>query len=335
MEALAFDLGGTHLRAALIDTSGALSDVRCRRIQSVATQTPAAEIWDSILGWMSEYEAAHAARLTTEAPIVVAFPGPVADRSRILQAPTVIGSSSTIPDIKRELEERTGRVVHLINDVAAAAWYFGDATNANRFLVVTVSSGIGSKVFDRCHALRVLDDPDYSGEIGHVMVDDREGAIQCDCGGRGHLGAIASGRGIERTARLRAAKEAPAFSGSYIVKKLGGTSENLTNEDHLVPAALAGDAWAKSVIRDCTRPLARTILSVVMALGLDRVFVIGGFAQAFGGEYLEMLRCLMVDSSGYAVIEDRLPSIVEIGAKNEEACLKGCAMFLRHLQAPK
>jgi predicted NBD/HSP70 family sugar kinase len=334
MKALAFDLGGMHLRAAVIDRSGALSCFRKRRILSVENGSSTGEIWGSILESIFAYEAAHAEYLTPETPIVFSFPGPVAERRRILQAPTVIGRSTQVRDVAGELEERTGRAVHLINDVSAAAWYFGRKTNANRFLVVTVSSGIGSKIFDRCHPSGVLDDPDYSGEIGHMMVDDRAEALPCDCGGKGHLGAIASGRGIERTARLRAAQEANAFSNSYIVRQLRGTAGTLTNEDHLVPAALAGDTWATNVIRDCTRPLARTILSAVMALGLDRVFVIGGFAQSLGAGYVEILRRLMVDSSGYAVVQDRLIDIVEM-AEHQEVCLLGCGAYLRHLRVPR
>ena len=108
-----------------------------------------------------------------------------------------------------------------LNDVSAAAWYLSSRTRARRFLVVTVSSGIGSKLFDRDHPAGVIDDPPYAGEIGHVVVDPGDDAPLCGCGGRGHLGAISSGRGTERLARERAA------------------FPTLTNEEHLAPPPVA------------------------------------------------------------------------------------------------
>lgn len=113
-----------------------------------------------------------------------------------------------------ELERVTRRPVVMLNDLSAAAWHLAESTPLNRFLVVTVSSGIGSKIFGRCHPLGVIDDLPYAGEIGHVVVDESSDTLVCDCGGRGHLGAIASGRGIERSARRQAALFPAAFERS-------------------------------------------------------------------------------------------------------------------------
>ena len=255
-----------------------------------------------------------------------AFPGPVAANRHILQAPTVAGDGE-VPDIARELEKRTGRTVHLLNDISAAAWYFAEYSSARRFLVVTISSGIGSKLFDRNHPARVLDDPPYAGEIGHFVVDESPDAILCDCGGRGHLGGIASGRGIERTAGHRASADAAAFADSKAAQLSNG--RELSNEEHIVPAAMAGDTWTWRVIEDCTRPLARTILATVMAAGLDQVFIVGGFAQALGTRYQQLLTRLLMESSGYAVMRDRLESLVTVVAPDENACLKGCGVYAR------
>jgi predicted NBD/HSP70 family sugar kinase len=276
-----------------------------------------------------EFEAAQRGILEPRDPIVVSFPGPVADRRKILQAPTLVGGSTDIPDMAAELERESRRPIYLINDLAAAAWYYGANTQANRFQVVTVSSGIGSKVFDRCRNDRVLDDPVYGGEIGHIVVDDSPSAPVCDCGGKGHLGGIASGRGIEHLVRRKATEDYLGFSASFITSALGGRFDDLTNEHHVVKAALAGDPWTLAIIRDCTRPLARILLSTILAFGLDRVFVIGGFAQALGSTYLELLRALVVEMSRYALIADRLPKLIEMGAARQEVCLEGCAAFLR------
>ncbi len=143
---------------------------------------------------MLDYVTEHESRVTIDSPVIIAFPGPIGQNQEILQAPTVAGSGSSEFDLPRTLASRTGRHVTVLNDVSAAAWRIAQQTRARRFAVVTVSSGIGSKIFDRCHASGVLDQPPYAGEIGHVVVDDGPDAPTCDCSGKGHLGAIASAR---------------------------------------------------------------------------------------------------------------------------------------------
>ena len=323
MQALAFDLGGTFLRGALIGTGETLTALATHRLTALLGD---AGVWDRVTDTMAAYEAAHRSALPASAPIVVAFPGPVAANSTILQAPTVAGAAE-VPDFALALGTRTGRTVHVLNDLSAAAWYLADHTDARRFLVVTISSGIGSKLFDRNHPARVLDDPPYAGEIGHFVVDDGVDAVVCDCGGRGHLGGIASGRGIERAARRQAALDPAGFARSLPAHLARGAA--LTNEAHIVAAAAEGDEWTWGVIEQCTRPLARTILAIVMAAGLDRVFIIGGFAQAVGAPYQALLTRLMLETSRYAVIRDRLESLITVVGADEHACLKGCGVYVR------
>jgi C7-cyclitol 7-kinase len=323
LQALAFDLGGTFLRGALVGTGETLAALAKHRLTSLPGE---AGVWDRVTDTMAAYEATHRSALAASAPIVVAFPGPVAANATILQAPTVAGDAA-VPDMARALRIRTGRTVHLLNDLSAAAWYLAEYDDARRFLVVTVSSGIGSKLFDRTHPARVLDDPPYAGEIGHFVVDDSDDAVVCDCGGRGHLGGIASGRGIERAVRRHAARDPVAFARSLPAQLARGAA--LNNEAHIVPAAAAGDEWTWGVIERCTRPLARTILAIVMAAGVDRVFIVGGFAQAVRAPYQALLTRLMLDASRYAVMRDRLESLVTVVDADENACLKGCGAYAR------
>jgi len=323
LQALAFDLGGTFLRAAVTGMGQTLTAIANQRVASLSADCG---VWDGVTDAIAAYEAAHRSAVARSAPIVVAFPGPVAANRKILQAPTVVGDAD-VPDIALALQERTGRTVHVLNDISAAAWYLAEHSDASRFLVVTISSGIGSKLFDRNHPAGVLDEPPYAGEIGHFVVDDSADAAVCDCGARGHLGGIASGRGIERAAQRQAVLEPARFKGSMAARLARGSV--LNNEAHIAPAAAAGDMWTWRVIEECTRPLARTILATVMAAGLDRVFIVGGFAQAIGMPYQALLTRLLLDASRYAVMRDRLESLVTVVDAHENACLKGCGVYAR------
>ncbi len=280
---------------------------------------------------IAQYNSETLALLPREAPIVMAFPGPVAGGGEILDAPTLVGPGSRMPDLQAELRTRTGRHVHLLNDVSAAAWYLSTKTESRRFLVVTVSSGIGSKLFDRVHPAGVIDDPPYAGEIGHVVVDARGEAPMCDCGGRGHLGAISSGRGTERLARERAAQDQQGFDGSLCASRFGGTAASLTNEEHLAPAARLGDVWALEIVRSAAEPLVRSLLTLITGCGLDKVFLIGGFAESLGPVYVDILRDLAEQHCRYPVLQGRIGSMIEAGEANDEACLRGAAVYSRRL----
>jgi predicted NBD/HSP70 family sugar kinase len=334
MPALIFDLGGTFLRCAVSTEKGGTQLVRKERITSYIGGVSPPQVWDAIVNQMIRYQESVAGVVCPDDPIVLSFPGPISRHQRVLNAPTVFGDTLNIPDPCTDLQRRTGRETYVLNDVSAAAWYLSEQTEVNRFLVITVSSGVGAKLFDRDHPDRVISDPPYAGEIGHMAGDSDSEAILCDCGGRGHVGAISSGRGIERLAR-RAAKVDPIAFEASACAGLGADAATLSNEDHLVPAALDGDKWALSLITNCTRPLARAVLSVTLGAGLEQVIFIGGFASALGDVYLRIMRGLLEELSQYSILAGYLPGLLRLGEMGEEASLQGAAIFANRVALPE
>jgi C7-cyclitol 7-kinase len=329
MPALVFDLGGTHLRSAVAGDGGALTQIQKLRIGSFADGLPAAKVWNGILSSIAEFAEENAGEVECEDPLILSFPGPIDSAGRIIQAPTLIGDSNDIPDIRAELARLTRHPVYLLNDLSAAAWYFSKTTITGRFLVVTVSSGIGAKIFDP--SFGPMDDQPFGGEIGHNKVDESPYAPICDCGGRGHLGAIASGRGIERMARAWAAANAESFSQSACAYRYGATPGTLQNEMHLVPALRDGDQWTIDLIRYCTRFLARTLVSTVIAAALESVVLIGGFALEAGEAYIQILREAAAEICDYALLRDSIAGRLKLGCITEEACLAGAAFYAENL----
>ncbi len=328
LSALVVDIGGTHIRCGLADRSASLFNVQKGTLTSFADRKSPEHAWNEIIGIIAEYELSCREGLSKIAPLVISFPGPVAYPSHVLGAPTIVGKDTLMPDLQQEIAKRTGRMTYIINDISAAAWHISRTIKSDRFLVVTVSSGIGSKLFDRRHPQPVFDDVPFAGEIGHVKVDPSEDAMSCDCGGKGHLGAVSSGRGIERFARLLAnIEKGHRFEHSLCVTRYHATAGTLTNEDHIVPAAHAHDEWALDVIRHCTGPLARVLLFVTAAAGLDKIVVIGGFALSLGQLYLDILQTEMAGNCDYQLLSDKLPGLLVMGSADEEACLRGAAVY--------
>jgi glucokinase len=330
IKALVYDLGGTYLRCGSVESEGPVRKVVKEEISNFLDYDPNV-VWNDVLSRILTYERNVRQALSPEAPVVLAFPGPIRGHRDILHAPTVLGDSRYFPDICAELERQMKRRVHLLNDVSAAAFHLSRQTTAARLMVVTISSGIGSKIFDRKHPSGIIDEPPYAGEIGHIVVDEGTDAPRCDCGGLGHLAAISSGRGVERLARRLAGQDALAFSRSQCVRLFGAKADELSNYNHIVPALRGEDEWALSLLKITLRPLAKVLISVVIGAGVEQVFIIGGFALSVGNTYLNSLRAAVADASDYHITSELLPRMFRLGRANEETCLEGAGLYARQL----
>jgi glucokinase len=270
-----FDVGGTLLRAAVYD------GVKAALVDVVKTDAPnflrhPGAPWSELRSRLVEELSALRSRLDPDGSIasaVVAFPGPVDAEQRVLAAPTLWGDDGAYPyALSQDLTERwPGTEVSVLNDVAAAGFrYLRGPTDD--FCVVAVSTGIGNKVFVGGRPL--LGRSGNGGEIGHLQVDDSPDAPACDCGGRGHVGAIASGRATVVRARARSTSSDRAPSGEW-------TAESLAS------AYRAADPWVSALIGESADALAFVFAAIHLAIGVDRFVLIGGFALGLGTGFCE------------------------------------------------
>ena len=314
-----FDLGGTHLRCAVDAGSAPLQQVERVRISGLP--------WEAVAASMRAYMSRAIARFGCAGRIAFAFPGPIDAGGVPLTAPT-LGLRSVPVDLSRVFAGVSEAPVHVLNDVSAAAWYLAEHCGAERFIVVTVSSGIGAKVCDRTRLRPVLDDVSFAGEIGHLTVDFSEHAPLCDCGERGHVGAIASGRGIERHVRAAALRDPEGFRSSLCARGADGPAA-LTNEAHIAPAVRAGDEWTLGRLREATAPLSAVLAPLVQACGLQRVLVIGGFARMAGTPYVTVLEEEIMRRFAPARFGKAPPALVRMPDTDDDICLRGAAVFAR------
>jgi glucokinase len=325
MSCIVVDLGGTYLRCGIVVGRNEIVFHERTRLDDTP-ETRGDGSWNEIIATVVRFVSEHALDVARDAPIVFAFPGPVLGDRPVGQAPTVVGPGN-VPDISGQLRARTGRDVMMLNDVSAAAWYFESRLAAERFVIVTVSSGIGSKIFDRRHGPGVIDDTSYAGEIGHLVVETGDDVSTCDCGGLGHLGAIASGRGFERLARREAVRDAIAFGASACVRSFGATSSQLNNETHLLPAIAAGDPWATGLLDVSIAPLADVLRVLIVGCGLQGVAITGGFAQRLGAIYGFALTAALGKMSDSRATRVALEGFVTVAGADDEPSLLGAARY--------
>ena len=195
---LALDLGGTQIRAAVVQPDGS-------RLTRVATETPselgpAAVIDACAAALVSARDGAPAEVRESIIGIGISSPGPVDPRAGVVVEPPNLGPDFRDVPLADAVEAALGLPTFLDRDTNVAALgeaAYGAGRGQYDFIYVTVSTGIGGSIVTDG---RLFHGPDgMAGELGHVPVE-LDGPI-CGCGGRGHLEAVASGTALAREAR--------------------------------------------------------------------------------------------------------------------------------------
>ena len=205
--AIAVDLGGTHIRVAVVSASGELSHRRDK-----ATDAP--EGPDAVIGRMADLVGAVAdhAGLPIEIPIGVASPGPLDTRTgTVLFTPNLKGWRD-VPLVDK-LAAATGRRVALANDGNCGALgeaRFGTAGGVHDLVYIALGTGIGGGIVTGGHLIDGL--RGLAGEVGHVVV--AMDGPRCTCGAIGCLESFAAGRSLHAGVVGEAARQGdPAALG--------------------------------------------------------------------------------------------------------------------------
>ncbi|MFD3657870.1 ROK family protein [Streptomyces sp. NPDC058620] len=331
---LVADVGGTTLRTGWAEAgSAAVLGVRRQAVEGIARfpAAPVAELQARVVDQLVRVlrERLRAAPRPPSA-VAVAFAGPVDGAGVISDAPTVWGRRGPALPLAEILSSEVEVPTRVLNDVAAAGWRYVAPAPADEdfFCMVTVSSGVGNKVFRGGEVL--LPHDGRGGEIGHLRVDFSPNAPPCDCGGQGHLGAIASGRGTLNAARTLAATLPRSFARSALHAACDGEAARLTAH-HVASGFRGGDTFAVRAVTPGVRHLARVLAAVNAALGVRRFVVMGGFARAAGPAYLRLLGEEMAEAVGLAVAAGEVPAMVHAAAPDDDDGLIGCVCYLdRH-----
>ena len=249
--ALAIDLGGTQLRAALVNEAGELLSRA-----SLATDVQGGP--KAVLKQM--LQAADAAGFSKSREQItgcgICAPGPLdSDTGTIIGIPTLPGWEDF--PLRAALSEALGLPVVLENDGIAAAngeWKFGAGRGLSHLVYVTVSTGIGGGVVADGRLMRGR--RGMAGHVGHMMIG-RDGP-RCTCGGHGCFEACASGTALNAAAR-----------------KIG-----FQDSRSLVAAARQGNRAALALLDRESDHLAYGFASLLHLYSPEKLIMGGGVSQA-------------------------------------------------------
>lgn len=240
----------------------------------------------------------------------------------MLTAPTIWGQADDKPvQILSDLRLLwPRRKVRILNDVSAAGYYYLRHP-AEDLCVVTVSSGIGHKVF--VNGTPIVGNGGRGGEIGHLRIGFSSDAPLCECGERGHLAAVSSGRASQwQAARLAIEKPAEFSQSALASDKLPISS--ISNEK-IAKAFREGDRWTATLIDRMAKPLGQVLAGIHLTVGVERFVIVGGFATALGDGY----RKLLVNSAAASTwhLGTDWSSIIELGTESINAGLIGAGRY--------
>jgi glucokinase len=251
---LAFDVGGTDTKSAVVDRRG-----RVLALRRTPTPRDSADPVGAVLSSLASLARQQLDQVPDVQPVAagVSVPGLVNESAGI----GVFASNLGWRDAPlREIAERElGLPVAIGHDVRAASdaeYRLGAATAYGDVIVLIIGTGIaGGLVLGG----RPYTGGGFAGELGHALSDPQ--GERCACGAIGCLETISSAGAI--------ARRYTAASGIAVPGAL-----------EVLAAAAAGDLDAVRIWDDALRALAEQLARLVAILAPEAVVIGGGLAQA-------------------------------------------------------
>ena len=270
--AIGVDLGGTNLKFALIDEGG-------RVIARRTIPTDGHEGHDAVLGRMVQ----GAADLRDQAPaestvesVGIGVPGMLDMVTGVtLDLPNLPGKWANVA-VKEIMEVALHLPVHVINDVRAftiAEQELGAAQGAKNVVCYAIGTGIGGGI--------VIDGKLHfgiggsAGELGHIIVNPN--GVQCSCGNRGCVEALASGPAIIGEANRRVVQGFTTRLTEIIEDDLNRTTPAIVEQ-----AATEGDLIALEILDRAGYYLGLSMAGIIAAVAPEVVVIGGGVVTPHG-----------------------------------------------------
>ncbi|AWT26454.1 Glucokinase [Corynebacterium provencense] len=305
---IGIDIGGTNLRAAVVDAGGRIIDV-----EQLPTPSSVPALETAISHVVAALRSRH--RVTAVGLAVAGFI--TADRTSVRFAPHLPWRDMEVRD---RLSRILGLPVVLEHDANAAAWgeqILGPGGDAGTWAYFAVGTGIGGALVTGGRIYR--GEFGTAPEFGHLTVV--RGGRSCPCGKRGCLERYCSGSALELTAREFIATG--RHPDSALAEHYHSTPEGITGRT-VVSLARSGDILAGEVIEDFGRWLGRG-LAVVQEILDPGLIVLGGGVSRDADLFLDVAveeMALNVVGAGYRPL-----ARVETGVLGADAGMIGVALL--------
>jgi glucokinase len=263
------DIGGTNVRAALVDRAGRiLQDARRPSLADHPSEATLAAIHEAVAAVMQ----AQGIRGTEVVGIGVGLPGIMdSETGVVFWSPNFTAWENVL--VPPAVGDPLGLPTYILNDARCAALgelQFGAGRGARHMVMITLGTGIGGAfVVDG----RLLLGPNGSiGEVGHMTIDPD--GPRCGCGNFGCWEKLCA-----RDAMVeRALRKIQAGRATLLV-------EQAKEQEEITPALIAeaaagGDALAREVMEETGFYVGLGVANLINIMNPEVFVVGGGIAQA-------------------------------------------------------
>lgn len=311
---LAVDLGGTNIKAGLVNEEGAIV---ARAQRPTGAQRGYEEIAKDIS--FCAMEAAENAGVSMDEveSVGIGSPGTVDNERGLIVYANNINFRNT--PIRSEMQKYIKKPIYMGNDADCAALgeYVMQKKKMKCFVFVTLGTGVGGGI--------IIDGKLFTGfngaggELGHMtLVKDGE---PCTCGRRGCYERYASTTAVIEMTK-KAVRENP---GSYLASLVNGDAEAVGGKTAFT-AMENGDELGTSVVRAWIENVAAGITDIVNIFQPE-VLAIGGAISREGDTILKPI-IRYVEENRYS--RDVAQTTIQIAKYGNDAGLIGAAFLGKH-----
>jgi glucokinase len=334
---LVFDMGGTHVRTAMVDESGRI-DPSTRRSEGIAKTICTREglrdlIVDRIVS-CSPGQPKH----------VLSLAGPISPDNRVIRKYTnVLKDDFDLPIsdmVERELMRRTGYASEffVIKDAVASTMAEmgpgGAAADRDEVIALILGTGTGGAPCRRGKEGKTAF-LDALADLGHHQVDPRN-REPCNCGSRGCVELQTSGTGVVRSFNRRSLAD-PAYAGSALCRDRGIPAGSIGARD-IAWAVQLGDRFSLDLLRKAATAMALLLKNVFTSHPAITIVFVGGFALGVGMPLVTLVREALLEIALPFIRKPELAAYVEsrvlLGTiPADDTNLVGARLFLRQAEA--
>jgi glucokinase len=256
-KALAFDLGGTKLAAAVIDESGQILDIVRAKVD--LSGGPSSLI-NQFYALGAPFIKTHKLKMA-----VIASAGPLNPVTGVLLNPTNLKTNGQrwgdVP-LTQLVEKKLKIKTKLENDAAAATlaeYWIGVGKGSDNILSITLGTGLGVGIITNGKLVR--SGRNLHTEGGHIILDYQDKDWLCGCGNYGCAEAFLSG--VNFTKHLAEIYKDPALDGHKLVE-----------------LARKGDQKTLNEFKSYGLRLAAFLYSHIVLFSPEKIIISGGFSHS-------------------------------------------------------
>ena len=268
MNYIGIDIGGTNLKAGLVNDEGSILAMEKRKIAEVSDQKALVEALVALTQSLTERGGLTPEQIRS---VGVGVPGAVEIHSGAVLY-TCNLPLRNVP-LRKLFHRYLPYPLYVENDANCAAlaeYYAGAGKGSKRFVTITLGTGVGAGILHNGQIYHGANG--MAGEVGHMSIVYH--GEPCPCGRRGCWESYSSA-----TALIRQTKDAMRHDPYTAMWDLVGNNISRVNGRTSFDAMRAGDETAKKVVNQYIFYLATGITNVVNALQPDMICIGGGIGH--------------------------------------------------------